>query len=118
MINKINYKPLGRYILLKVEKQTKSGLLIPSNIKQNTFSALEVVLVADGITHINVGDMVLTDGATAMYQWTIDGIDYYQAPEHCIIGIVLNGASIEPTPEDVKGLTELTLPKDPTGHYN
>lgn len=105
----INYTLRGRYILLKTKDKTDGGLILPSNIKQANM-ALEVVLVADSITDIKVGDMVIAPGE--VMAWTIDGKNYYQVHETAVLGIVLNGGNILPTPQDA------FESKDPTSHYN
>jgi len=105
----INYKVVGRYILLKTKDMTDTGLILPSNIKQ-TNMALEVVAVAEGINHIKVGDMVIAPGE--VMAWTIDDKNYYQVHESNVVGIVLNNGKVLPTPQD-------NFPeKDPTAHYN
>jgi len=106
----INYKPAGKYILLKTKDKTDSGILLPSNLKSNSL-ALEVVCVGNKVEDTKVGDMIVFDGGA--FAWTIDGENYYQIHESGIAGYVLHGADITQTSQD-----KLLESKEPTEHYN
>jgi len=109
MKKQINYKLPGSYILLKTKDKTDSGILLPQNIKQHNM-ALEIAMIGPNVTSVVVGDMIVFDGS--VMAWTIDDDHFYQIHESSIVGIVLNGATINPTPQDN------FAPKEPTAHYN
>lgn len=92
MSNSIKYVPIGANIVVKFKKETETGLIIPDSAKTKMDQeSYVVVAVGPKCEQIKVGDIVIPGLATSASTMliTVDGVDYLQAPEYCMGGILL-----------------------------
>lgn len=79
-MNKVNFQPIGYYILTeapKVEEKTKAGVIKPKSLiedeKKNSANFLKVLAVGDDVKNIEVGNLILAAKGDI---FSLDGVDY------------------------------------------
>lgn len=107
----MNLKLRGRKVLLKVNTQTDTGILLLSTGSGDL--VYEVAHTSEVVTDVKVGDRIIMDNRQPVIPFNIDKREYYLIEEHQIMMILGEDCIVKPG-----GMDEIAdNVGEPTKHY-
>jgi chaperonin GroES len=86
---KMNFKPLGDRVLVKVqeaETKTASGIYIPDNAEKEKPTQAQVIAIGADVEHVSIGDTVIYTKFARSATVTIENTDYLVMETSEILG--------------------------------